>query len=81
MPLYSVQSATPKGHKKQLILTDGDKGNLYVQVPRFACVGKGDQLAISPEHPDNIFTVSSENSEDYIRISPHFERLASASIG
>ena len=80
MPLYSVQSATPKGHKKQLILTDG-KSNLYVQVPRYACVGKGDQLVISPEHPDNIFTVSSENSEDHIRLSPHFERSSSASIG
>ena len=81
MPLYSVQSATPKGHKKQLILTDGGKGNLYVQVPRYACVGKGDQLVISPEHPDNIFTVSSEDSNDHIRLSPHFERSSSASIG
>lgn len=81
MPLYSVQSATPKGHKKQLILTDGVRSNLYVQVPRYACVGKGDQLLISPEHPENIFTVSSENSEDHIRLSPHFEQSASASIG
>lgn len=81
MPFYSVQSATPKGHKKQLILTDGAKSNLYVQVPRYACVGKGDQLIISPEHPDNIFTVSSENSDDLIRLSPHFEHASSASIG
>lgn len=81
MSTYSVQSAQPKGHKKQLILTDGVKSSIYIQVPRFACVGKGDQIKISAEHPENIFSVSSEDQHDLIRISPHFERSATTSIG
>jgi ABC-type phosphate/phosphonate transport system ATPase subunit/GNAT superfamily N-acetyltransferase len=81
MSTYSVQSTQPKGHKKQLILTDGAKSSIHLQVPRFACVGKGDQIRISSEHPENIFSVSSEDQNDLIRICPHFERSATTSIG
>lgn len=81
MHLYAVQNTLPKGARKQLTLVDGKQRHIYITVPRFACVGKGDQIAIDPSHPDNIYCTSSEDHSDYIKISPHFEGSGNSSVG
>lgn len=81
MEFYTVVGANPKGHRKQLSVSDGAKRNLYLVVPRFAPAGKGDVVAVDSEHPSNIFVVSSEDREDLIRLSPHFEKTVDLQLG
>jgi ABC-type ATPase with predicted acetyltransferase domain len=81
MPYYSVLNIAPKGHRKQLSVSDGKGAPVFLTVPRFAPAGKGDQIFIDPDHPSNIFSVSTESNEDLIRVSPHYEELGKSSIG
>ena len=74
MNFYTVAAANPKGHRKQLSVIDAAKRQLSLTVPRFCPVGKGDTIAVDPEHPANIFAVPSEDKADLIRLSPHFEK-------
>ncbi|TPN59650.1 ATP-binding cassette domain-containing protein [Mesorhizobium sp. B1-1-4] len=81
MSHYTVTNTVPKGPKKQLSVTEGKKSTIFLSVPRFACVGKGDLIAIDASHPQNVFCQSSESPDDLIRIAPHFERSESATVG
>lgn len=81
MPSFSVVNTLAKGPRKQLTVTDGKKSSIYVLVPRFACVGKGDQIRIDPSHPSNVFCVSTDDPNDLIRVAPHYERTESTSLG
>ncbi|RWO07709.1 MAG: hypothetical protein EOS07_18095 [Mesorhizobium sp.] len=81
MQIYSVTNTLPKGHKKQLTISDGKKAAIYVQVPRFAPVGKGDQVTFESGHANTIYCLSAEDAADRIKVSPHFETADKASLG
>jgi len=78
---YDVSNSLPKGHRKQLTLSDPGGRSLYLNVQRFACIGKGDRIAIDPEHPQNVFVVSADGATPHIRIAPHFEESGSIKSG
>ena len=81
MHLYTVLSAYPKGHRKHLSVIDPSKKQMGIAVPRFCSVGKGDTVAVDPEHPTNVFVLSREDKNDLIRLSPHFETELTIQIG
>lgn len=81
MQTHTVVNTTPRGHKKQVSVLDANKRQLHFMVPRFACIGKQDQLAIDPEHPQSVFVVSREKASDLIRVAPQFEASTSLPLG
>jgi hypothetical protein len=81
MEFYTVAAANAKGHLKQLTLRGGDKKGLYYLVPRFAQIGKGDQLRVADHQSGRLFVPSAENPDDLIPITPHFEHRLQISIG
>ncbi|QIK78374.1 ATP-binding cassette domain-containing protein [Sphingomonas piscis] len=78
---YDVSNTVPKGHRKQLTVTDGGGRGVFLTVPRFASVGKGDRISIDPEHPQNIYVVAADDPSQRIRIAPHFETSGSTKSG
>ena len=80
MKTYSVENASTRELEKRLQLTDGAGRPFSVKVHRYALIGKGDTLAIDPEHPRNVFTTDNE-SGGFIRIAPHYEAEAEVKLG
>ena len=80
MQTYAVESASTRDLEKRLQLTDADGRPFGVRVHRYALVGKGDTLAIDPEHPRNVFVADQETS-GLIRVLPHFEAEAEVGLG
>jgi len=78
---YRVDSATLRDHERRVTLRDEHSQPLGLRLHRFALLGKGDVIAIDPEHPRNVFTVSKENPEDLIRVSPAFSAESQIRVG
>jgi ABC-type transport system involved in cytochrome c biogenesis ATPase subunit/GNAT superfamily N-acetyltransferase len=81
LKLYRVENSTVRDHERRITLKDESGKSFAVRLHRFALVGKGDTIAIDPEHPRNIFTVSKESAEDLIRVSPAFVHAGEARLG
>jgi ABC-type transport system involved in cytochrome c biogenesis ATPase subunit/GNAT superfamily N-acetyltransferase len=77
---YAVESASNRELEKRLQLTDSGGRPFSVRVHRYALVGKGDTLAIDPEHPRNVF-VSDQETGGFIRVLPHYEAEAEVRLG
>ena len=78
---YEISNSLPKGHRKQLALSGASGRMLHVNVQRFACVGKGDRIAIDSEHPQNMFVIAADEGAQPIRIAPYFEQSGSTKSG
>jgi ABC-type ATPase with predicted acetyltransferase domain len=81
LKLYHVESSTIREHERRITLRDGNDKTYAIRLHRFALVGKGDSIAVDPEHPRNVFTVSKENPESLIRVSPTFIDENEARLG
>lgn len=81
MPYYTVKNASISGHEKALSLIAGEGASVSLKVHRYAVVGKGDTIWIDPDHPRNICSVSRENPDEHIRISPHMEHETELRLG
>lgn len=81
LKIYRVESSGVRDHERRITLKDESGKSFAVRLHRFALVGKGDTVAIDPEHPRNVFTVSKENSDDLIRVSPAFTHADEARLG
>ncbi|THF60385.1 GNAT family N-acetyltransferase [Pseudothauera rhizosphaerae] len=79
--MYRVESSSIREHERRIALRDDNDKTFTIRLHRFALVGKGDAIAIDPEHPRNVFTVSKENPEDLIRVSPAFSDENEARLG
>jgi ABC-type transport system involved in cytochrome c biogenesis ATPase subunit/GNAT superfamily N-acetyltransferase len=80
MKTYAVESASTRDLEKRLQLTDHGGRPFNVRVHRYALVGKGDTLAIDPEHPRNVF-VADQEAGGLIRVLPHYEAEAEVRVG
>ncbi len=80
MKIYSVESASPRDGEKRLTLADGTGRPFGLRVHRYALVGKGDTIAIDPEHPRNVFAAE-KDSAGLIRVSPHYEAEHEVRLG
>jgi len=81
MKSYSVENTATKDDEKRVSLEDRNGKPFIVKLHRYALVGKGDQLCIDQDHPRNIYTVSKEDREDLIRVTPHFQADAELKLG
>lgn len=80
MQTYTVENASARDFEKRLQLTDAGGRPFAVRVHRYAVVGKGDTIAIDPEHPRNVF-VADQESGGLIRVLPHYEAEAEVRLG
>lgn len=78
---YRVETATLRDHERRLTLRDKHNQPLGLRLHRFALVGKGDVVAIDPEHPRNVFTISKDSPDDLIRVSPAFREESQIRVG
>lgn len=81
LKIYRVENSGVRDHERRISLKDESGKSFAVRLHRFALVGKGDTVAIDPEHPRNVFTVSKENPDDLIRVSPTFTHDDEARLG
>lgn len=81
LKIYKVENASLRDQERRITLKDDSGKSFAIRLHRFALVGKGDMVAIDPEHPRNVFTVSKERAEDYIRVSPTYSHEAEARLG
>lgn len=78
---YSVLTANPKGHYKNITVRYGDDVSVTVRVHRFAVVGKGDQIRFGAAGNSKVFIVAKDKSEQDIPLTPLFAVDESVSIG
>jgi ABC-type transport system involved in cytochrome c biogenesis ATPase subunit/GNAT superfamily N-acetyltransferase len=64
-----------------VVVADAKDSRVVLSLHRYAQVGKGDVVFIDPEHPRRLSVVSSEDPNDLIRISPHFEQSFAIKAG
>ena len=79
--IYSVLTASPKGHHKNITVRGGDEASVIVRVHRFAVVGKGDQVRFEAAGSNKVFVVSKDESEQDIPLTPLFSTDDTVSIG
>ena len=77
---YSVLTANPKGHSKNITVHSGD-GSVTLRLHRFAMVGKGDQIRFGAPGSNRVFVVSKNKNEEDIPLAPPFSTIDSISIG
>ena len=53
----------------------------YLKVHALAAVGSGNRVILDPRHRKRIFVENTENNNDPIQISPHFETYSSLPVG
>ena len=78
---YSVLTANPKGHYKNITIRGGDGASITVRVHRFAVVGKGDQVRFGAAGSNKVFVVAKDENEPDIPLTPLFSTDDSLSIG
>jgi ABC-type lipoprotein export system ATPase subunit/GNAT superfamily N-acetyltransferase len=78
---FKVVSTDPKGFTKRVVVADAKDTRVVLSFHRYAQVGKGDVVFIDPEHPRRVSVVSSEDANDLIRITPHFEQSLTIKSG
>ena len=81
MSSYTVKTTGAKGHQKRLSVAAKGGQTIAVMVPRYAMLGKGDEVLFDPEHLRNVFAGNAEIPDDPIRISPHFEESSTVQLG
>ena len=69
---YSVLSANPKGHFKNITVSSGHEASVTIRVHRFAVVGKGDIIRFGAAGSDKVFVVSKEENGPDIPLTPLF---------
>ncbi len=79
--IYSVRSTSIHGAERRMILSDSKGKSVPFRLPRFALVGPADKLYVDPVRPGNTFVFSAENPTDPIRVTPHFERRETVTVG
>lgn len=78
---YSVLTASPKGHKKNITVRCGDEATVTLRVHRFAIVGKGDQIRFGAAGSNKVFVVAKDDTEPDIPLTPLFSTNENVSIG
>lgn len=78
---FKVVSADSKGSAKRVVVTDSKESRVVLTFHRYAQIGKGDSVCIDPEHPRSISVLSSEDPNDLIKVSPHFEQSLTLKSG
>lgn len=81
LKFYRVDNTSVRDHERRVTLKDENDKSFAIRLHRFALLGKGDTVAIDPEHPRNVFTVSRENEADLIRVAPSFSDEVEARLG
>lgn len=73
---YMVKSTSfIDNFKKVMLELNGKK--TQIKVHRFAQIGQNDKIYIDPNRSNNIYVISSENPNDKIKVTPHFEKTES----
>jgi hypothetical protein len=70
--IYSVLTANPKGHYKNITVRGGGEASVTVRVHRFALVGKGDHIRFGAAGSNRVFVVSKDHQEPDIPTDPAF---------
>ncbi len=73
MGTFDVTNSEIKGHYRRISVDNGKGGKLFLKVHPYAQIGKQDVIHIDDAHSSRISVVSSENPQDFIRVTPHFE--------
>ncbi len=81
MEVFDVVSCDTKNGLRRVGLRDARGCRAARTFHRYALVGKGDTVYIDPSFPTNAYVISSEDRNDLIRISPHYERNSELRIG
>ncbi len=79
--IYSVLTASPKGHTKNLTLKSGDGTPVAMRLHRFALVGKGDRISFGAAGTNKVFVVAKDDKEPAIPLTPLFSTTDVVSIG
>lgn len=79
--IYSVLTANPKGHYKNITVRGGGEASVTVRVHRFALVGKGDHIRFGAAGSNRVFVVSKDDHEPDIPLTPLFSADDCVSIG
>lgn len=79
--VYAVRSTSIHGAERKMILLDSKGKAVPFRVPRFALVGPNDKFYVDPVRPTNSFVVSTEDPNDLIRVTPHFEHKETVAVG
>lgn len=81
MSTFDVLNSEIKGHFRRITVDNGKGGKIFLKLHRFAQIGKGDIIDIDDAHSSRIAVVSSENRNDLIRVTPHFQTTHSIRLG
>lgn len=81
MSRFVVNNVDSNGPCRRVQLKAEDGSNIYINVHRFAQVGKDDVLEIDPIHSSKMWVISSEDDADRIQITPHYEKTQTIKIG
>jgi len=73
---YTVKSTSVTSNIKK-VTVDLNGKTTPIKVHRFAQIGQNDRVFIDPNRSNHIYVMSSENPEDKIQVTPHFEKLES----
>lgn len=79
--IYSVLTANPKGHVKNLTVKAGDGAAVAMRLHRFAVVGKGDRIRFGAAGSNRVFVVPKDEVEAAIPLTPLFSTTDTVSIG
>ena len=79
--IYSVLTANPKGHTKNLTVKGGDGASVAMRLHRFAVVGKGDRIRFGAAGSNRVFVVAKDEAESAIPLTPLFSTTDTVSIG
>jgi ABC-type transport system involved in cytochrome c biogenesis ATPase subunit/GNAT superfamily N-acetyltransferase len=78
---YVVRSALPKGHVKKIMLETGAKTAPSILVPRFALLGKGDEVQLISGSSKRIGVVPYDGIPDSIPVMPSFAHSCEVRLG
>lgn len=78
---YTVLTANPKGHFKNITVRRAEETSVTLRVHRFALVGKGDRIRFGANGSNKIFVVARREVEPDIPLVPHFSVEDTVSIG
>lgn len=78
---YTITSALPKGHIKKITLAGSGKSNVVLSVPRFALVGKRDQISMGAAGNSKISVIPSDGIDGLIPVTPVFAKRDQIRIG
>lgn len=70
--IFSVLSANPKGHYKNITVGNGHDAPITIRMHRFSVVGKGDSIRFGAAGSNKIFVVSKEEGVPDIPLTPLF---------